>query len=418
MELGQSNAAWLLERGFAHAGPRAAAVAAALFRRSAEQGNVASLLQLGDAYYHGRGVPRDWVRAAAIYYEAYRERSAEAMFNLGYMHQYGAGVPADLALARRLYNMAAHTNADAALPVALANAWLRVHSAWEMLRRVVPAPVVALVSPVFELRHPHSSSKVGSENDSGSSSGSGTWLAQLTPSALAWQLDGLLRRTAQATGLSAVSPTVLLEQYAEFGETALLLLLLAVLLVVLRIRRQRQQALEARVLAALAAPGGEQQQLAAQIAAQMGLTVPPAVAPPTRTEEASPAIDPQQVQVPESASARQEQQQEQQQQQQQQQQSAAEIVAVPADCSAAAITDAAASAEQQGGAAASSDATSVAAAESSGLRCNGNADSSASEAAEGSCVTTSNCSDGIGRSGGLPSAPAAAERPSGSHDSS
>jgi SEL1 protein len=56
MEIGQSNAAWMLDRGFAHAGHQAASVATALFKRSAEQGNVMSLLQLGDCYYYGNGV--------------------------------------------------------------------------------------------------------------------------------------------------------------------------------------------------------------------------------------------------------------------------------------------------------------------------------------------------------------------------
>lgn len=188
-ELGQSNAAWMIDRGFGHAGPAANAIATSMFKRSAEQvraaerharthgcvhacllactrasaqqgarlpsirsvsihpraaaaaarsaaracrrhaavpapasphalfsraracrraparlwpaarpaacaqGNVASLLALGDAYFYGRGVPRDATRSAAIYYEAYRERSPEAMFNLGYCHEYGAGVP-------------------------------------------------------------------------------------------------------------------------------------------------------------------------------------------------------------------------------------------------------------------------------------------------------------------------------------
>lgn len=56
MEVAQSNAAWMLDRGFEHAGPQAASVATALFKRSAEQGNVMSLLQLGDCYYYGSGV--------------------------------------------------------------------------------------------------------------------------------------------------------------------------------------------------------------------------------------------------------------------------------------------------------------------------------------------------------------------------
>jgi len=61
VELAQSNAAWMLARGYGHAGPNAAVVAMSLHRRSAEQGNVQSLLLLGDGYYYGSGVGQDWV---------------------------------------------------------------------------------------------------------------------------------------------------------------------------------------------------------------------------------------------------------------------------------------------------------------------------------------------------------------------
>lgn len=40
-----------------------------LYQRSAAQGNVASLLALGDAHFYGKGTDQDWSRASAIYYE-------------------------------------------------------------------------------------------------------------------------------------------------------------------------------------------------------------------------------------------------------------------------------------------------------------------------------------------------------------
>jgi TPR repeat protein len=61
VELAQANAAWMLERGYGHAGPNAGVVAVSLHRRSAEQGNVQSLLLLGDCYYYGAGVEQDLV---------------------------------------------------------------------------------------------------------------------------------------------------------------------------------------------------------------------------------------------------------------------------------------------------------------------------------------------------------------------
>jgi hypothetical protein len=293
---------------------------------------------------------QDWVRASAIYYEAYKERSAEAMFNLGYMHEYSAGVPKDLDLARRFYSMAKHANADAALPVYLANAWLRLHEGWEWLRPRVPGALQPIVLPVnwlFELRPvpgspaarsfaavaAGSAVALGSEviagqpvlpdgsvaaagsaagstaaltpalppaaaggaaNAPGGAASSGYngqtgdaddddgdqqqgrgWLWWLSPQLLVWQWDGLVWRLAEATGLGGLSIGALIEEYQDVGETLLLLVLMGVLLLVLRIRRQRQQALEQQVRAALAQGAPlEEQQLAAAIAAQMGLQIP------------------------------------------------------------------------------------------------------------------------------------------------
>eukprot|EP00878_Enallax_costatus_P015396 GHUV01016127.1.p1 GENE.GHUV01016127.1~~GHUV01016127.1.p1 ORF type:complete len:751 (+),score=236.62 GHUV01016127.1:451-2703(+) len=334
MEIAQSNAAWMLDRGFTHAGPHAATVATTLFKRSAEQGNVMSLLQLGDCYYYGNGVEQDWVRASAIYYEAYKERSPEAMFNLGFMHEFGAGVPQDMHLALKFYNMAKHTNADAALPVYLATAWLRAHKAWQWLRPHVPKAAAAYIDWLFEVRPAAGSSAAavgtsssssravsGDVSESGStvtggpkaapalppsgtpstpaaadaatsstsreSSSDGvdsdayddsqerwSWLWWLSPAVLIWKLDSFLWRLAEAAGIGGSSISALLEDYADTGETILLIVLFAVLVLVLRIRSQRQQAVENRIRMALAAGAGEDQQLAQQLAAQMGLQIP------------------------------------------------------------------------------------------------------------------------------------------------
>ena len=65
-ELAQSNAAWMLTNSYVYKGPRAAALAMQLYRQAAEQGNHEALLQIGDAYYYGRGVPQDWEHAAQV----------------------------------------------------------------------------------------------------------------------------------------------------------------------------------------------------------------------------------------------------------------------------------------------------------------------------------------------------------------
>jgi SEL1 protein len=229
MEFGQSNAAWMLDRGYAHAGPHAVALAAQLYRRSAEQGNVISLLQLGDRYYYGMGVDQDWVRAAAIYYEAYQERSPEAMFDLGFMHQFGAGVPQDLALAVRFYDMCKHTLADAALPVYLAKSWLRVHEAWLWLLPKFPQGVQKYARYLFVL-HP---ARVG-----GTGAGRGV-LTGLMPQSLSLHWESMAWRIGKMTKVVMLQlPWDLLN--GEFGDTILLGLLLVVLWVVLKVRRQRQ----------------------------------------------------------------------------------------------------------------------------------------------------------------------------------
>ncbi len=149
-EVAQANAAWLLREayGAAEGGP-AAKLAVAMHRLAAGQGNVESILELGDAYYcmwggwwlnhcvhkdhcvlvsihtstivclcsytppplcacvhthlnhcthtclnhtDGRGVEQDMSRAAEWYQKAAAAKNVQAMFNLGYMHEYGAGL--------------------------------------------------------------------------------------------------------------------------------------------------------------------------------------------------------------------------------------------------------------------------------------------------------------------------------------
>lgn len=138
-ELGQSNAAWMLVEGYGYDGPHAGEAAVTLFRRAAEQGNSAALVRLGDSYWYGKGVPRDWVRAGRAYAQAARHRIPQALFNLGFMHQHGAGVAQDYHLAKRYYDRAAAGAEDAWLPAALGLMGLRVQMWWEKVEPVLPA---------------------------------------------------------------------------------------------------------------------------------------------------------------------------------------------------------------------------------------------------------------------------------------
>ena len=113
---------------------------------AADQGNVLSLLKIGDAYFYGRtgdaGVDRPASRddekrneqrnvSAAVYLRATQRRSARAMFNLGFMHEHGIGLPKDLHLAKRYYDMALSTDPKAFVPVKLALWKLKAHE-WLM----------------------------------------------------------------------------------------------------------------------------------------------------------------------------------------------------------------------------------------------------------------------------------------------
>lgn len=138
MELGQSNAAWMLMHGYGYTGPYAAQLAISLYKKAAAQGNHEALLQVGDSYYYGRGVPRDWHRAAQMYAEASQHRVAQALYNLGFMHEYGAGLPQDHHLAKRYYDKALEAQSEAYLPIMLALAGLWVHSQWLRVKSYMP----------------------------------------------------------------------------------------------------------------------------------------------------------------------------------------------------------------------------------------------------------------------------------------
>jgi hypothetical protein len=46
-------------------------------QRASQQGSVASMLAIGDAYYYGRGLMRDWPMAFQVYAAASRFRNAQ-----------------------------------------------------------------------------------------------------------------------------------------------------------------------------------------------------------------------------------------------------------------------------------------------------------------------------------------------------
>ena len=177
MEVAQSNAAYLLqhinfdvvsaEGGDGEDGEK---LAIDLHKYAAEQGNMASLLAIGDIFFYGYGTNRDREKAAAWYRAAAEQlkkdspsstlaggrprgaassgdddleltpgqATAYAYFNLGVMHQMGIGLPQDLHLAKRFYDLAKVHGPDG--PPTFALFALRAH---KVLERVIPTVMKA-----------------------------------------------------------------------------------------------------------------------------------------------------------------------------------------------------------------------------------------------------------------------------------
>ncbi|KAF7813515.1 ERAD-associated E3 ubiquitin-protein ligase component HRD3A-like [Senna tora] len=148
-EVAQSNAAWILDKygerslcvgesGFCTDAERHQQ-AHSLWWQASEQGNEHAALLIGDAYYYGRGIAKDYERAAEAYMHAKSQSNAQAMFNLGYMHEHGQGLPLDLHLAKRYYDEALEHDPAAKLPVtiALSCLWIRKNYADSFLVQMI-----------------------------------------------------------------------------------------------------------------------------------------------------------------------------------------------------------------------------------------------------------------------------------------
>ncbi|SPO02187.1 related to HRD3 - involved in degradation of Hmg2p [Cephalotrichum gorgonifer] len=99
--------------------------------RSHRQGNVDSLVKMGDYYFYGIGTEPDYSKAVQCYQGAADyTQSAQALWNLGWMHENGVGLKQDYHLAKRFYDQALEVNVEAYLPVTLSLVKLRLRSAW------------------------------------------------------------------------------------------------------------------------------------------------------------------------------------------------------------------------------------------------------------------------------------------------
>jgi TPR repeat protein len=150
VELAQANAAYILERNFGgvqnHLSKEERKRFSLYFHElAADQGNVLSLLTIGDAHYAGwisssissekdddseetlmvtdedgnvlvpsnANSDSNYEKAAQVYRRAAGLRSAAAMFNLGRMHEVGRGVAKDYHLAKRFYDSTLSAEPDA-----------------------------------------------------------------------------------------------------------------------------------------------------------------------------------------------------------------------------------------------------------------------------------------------------------------
>lgn len=88
------------------------------YGRAANFGVVEAKLRLGDLYYYGLGVDRNYSLAFENYLMASeRSNSAQASFNLGWMYQWGIGVDENKKLAVKYYDKAVKVKKESWLPI-------------------------------------------------------------------------------------------------------------------------------------------------------------------------------------------------------------------------------------------------------------------------------------------------------------
>jgi len=77
------------------------------FRKAADQGHSGAQVALGDMYYKGEGVAKDYAEAVKWFRKAAEQGNSYAQFSLGWMYAKGGGVAKDEAEAVKWYRMAA-----------------------------------------------------------------------------------------------------------------------------------------------------------------------------------------------------------------------------------------------------------------------------------------------------------------------
>lgn len=99
--------------GRAYAANRQTSEAIAAWRKAADKGSSAAMVELGVAYGTGAGIARDEVQARKLFEKAAQSGNPRGVSNLAALGNAGGGAPADPAQARTLLGRAAETNAEA-----------------------------------------------------------------------------------------------------------------------------------------------------------------------------------------------------------------------------------------------------------------------------------------------------------------
>ncbi len=76
-------------------------------RSNAEKGSAGAQYSLGQMYFYGEGVPKNYAQAERWYYEAAEQGHAKAQYDVGYMYNLGLGVSQNYEEAARWYRKAA-----------------------------------------------------------------------------------------------------------------------------------------------------------------------------------------------------------------------------------------------------------------------------------------------------------------------
>ncbi|MCK1734954.1 sel1 repeat family protein [Bradyrhizobium sp. 138] len=99
--------------GRAYAANRQTAEAIAAWRKAADKGSSAAMVELGVAYGTGSGIAKDEAQARKLFEKAAQAGNPRGVSNLAALGGAGGAAPADPAQARALLGKAAETNAEA-----------------------------------------------------------------------------------------------------------------------------------------------------------------------------------------------------------------------------------------------------------------------------------------------------------------